>query len=266
MTKVANSMIHSVAVTGGQSSTGNIAQRHAIQMAILFQAKLRVVITWDAENVEDAKDAGAPDEILQALVDEEMKNVSQKIGTSQLRVERSMNGDGLIPGTLDAASESDLLVVGLTDQETQSQSLLRKADCMVLVVHEPPRSLNSILVDYQGGTEGKAALRIAGEVASRARAAVTVLCVSGDPSIAGTLAAAAEVYLEPYGLIKVNKIERTGSATSQHEVFLAAKAVDADLVVVGRERHGFLVELLDKATINPDSLAEEMRIPVLIAQ
>ena len=264
--KLENSMIYSVAVTGGDSKTANIAQRHAIRMANLFQAKLRVVVTWDAWNVEEAMDAGAPDDILKALVDEEMEMVSAEPGASRLRVERSVNGDGLIKGTLDAANESDLLVVGLTDQDMDTLSLLRNADCMILAVHQAPVSLRRILVDYQGGLEGKAALRMAGEVASRAGAALTVLCVSGDASVAGALAATAGRYLEPYGLIEVGKIEHSGSSTSQQEAFLAVKAVDADLVVVARERHGFFTELFDRATMNPENLASEMGIPVLIAR
>jgi nucleotide-binding universal stress UspA family protein len=257
-------MIHSVAVTGGDSNTANIAQRHAIRMANLFEAKLRVVVTWNARNVEETMDAGAPANILQALVDEELATVSAEPGASRLRVERSVNGDGLIKGTLDAASESDLLVIGLADAD--SVSLLRKADCMILAVHRAPETFRRILVDYQGGLEGKAALRLAGEVASRAGAAVTVLCVAGDAAVAGALAATAVRYLEPYGLVAVGTIEHQGSSTSQHEAFLAVKDVDADLVVVARERHGFFTELFDQATMNPENLAEEMSIPVLIAR
>jgi nucleotide-binding universal stress UspA family protein len=258
-------MIHSVAVLGGASLHAKIAQRHAIQMALLFQARLRVVVTWDAENTEKALADGAPDEILQSLVDAEMENVTWEVGKGALQVERSVQGGGLVQGALAAADESDLLVVGLTDQETQERSLLPKADCLVLAVHQPPQRLQRILVDYQGGKAGKAALRIAGEVALRADAAVTVLCVSGDSIEAGTLAATAERYLEAFGLRSVDKIEHRGSRTSQNEVLHAANSITANLIVVGQERQGLLAGLLHKATIDAEGLAEEIDIPVLIA-
>src|SRR5690242_4021350 len=102
-------MIHSIAVPGGESDHARIAQRHAIQMAQLFRAQLRVVLTWEADDTERAYAVGAPDEILQSLVDEEMANFSLEAGQERLLVERSVHGGGLIEGALAAATESDLL-------------------------------------------------------------------------------------------------------------------------------------------------------------
>lgn len=256
-------MIHSIAVLGGDETHTIIAQRHAIQMALLFQARLRVAVTWNAEDNEKAFAEGVPEEILPAMVEEEMANVSEEVGKAPLLVERSVHGGGLIQGALAAANESDLLVVGLTDEEMEERALLSKADCLVLAVHHPPQSLRRILVDYQGGTEGKAALRIAGELALRTQAAVTILSVSGDISEAGALVATAEKYLEAFGLA-VDKIDHRGSPTSPNEVLRAATSINADLIVVGKERQGFF--LLNKATLDPEDLAEDITIPVLIAR
>ncbi len=259
-------MIHSVAVPGGETAVAQIAQRHAIQMALLFQAKLRVVVTWDSEDRDKALSEGVPDEILQTLLDEEMNNMSGEVGTTPIVMEQSVHGDGLIQGVLATASESDLLVVGLTDLDTEERSLLPKVDCLVLAVHQPPQGIQRILVDYQGGTQGKAALRAAGEIALRANAAVTILCVSGDISEAGMLATTAENYLEAFGLSSVDKIEERGSPTSPNEIHRAAKSVNADLIVVGQERHGFFAWLGGGATVDAEDLAEDIDIPVLIAR
>lgn len=267
-------MIHVVTALAGTSNYAQIAQRHAVGMAQLFHARLRVATIWEQESPEPPYEiAGTWD----SYADGEVDRISREAGGADIVVEKSMRGEGLPRGLLAEARESDLLVVGLPECPTGEEPacrairndempLLHKAECLVLVAYRDPEPIKSVLVDYHGGTEGKAALRAAGEVASRSSAAVTVLSVNGSRENAEMLTSSAKRYLEPFGIASVTSVERLGQTGSETEVLHAAKAVEADLVVVGGDGHGMLEWLRGRAASQPEELSAALQRPVLVVR
>ena len=213
-------MIHVVTVLAGTSSYAQIAQRHAVRMAQLFHARLRVATVWEPES------AGKPRRWARRgrpLPTTEVERISREAGNADILVEKSLRGEGLPDGLLAEARESDLLVVGLPECPTGEElvcrairhdemPLLHKAECLVLVAYRDPAPIQSVLVDYPGGTEGKAALRAAGEVAIRTSAAVTVLSVNGSRENAEMLTSSARRYLEGFGTLEYSEYGARGTA------------------------------------------------------
>lgn len=268
-------MIHIVTVLAGESDYAEAAQEHALRMAQWFQARLRVVTT------REPKDPQGPTtgrQSMESIGERAVEKLSLEARDGNVLVESSLRGEGLLEGLLAEARESDLLVVGLPPEPTEGAEhllravrhaelpLLHKAECLVLVVCRPPRPIRKILVDYQGDTMGKTALRVAGEVAMRASAAVTVHCVDGDPRNAGVLSATAERYLAGFGLSSVATVMQVGQPGSATEIAQAAKSTEADLVVIGGEGHGLLNWLRDRTGPDPEDVAFFTQIPVLVVR
>lgn len=267
-------MIHVVTVLAGTSSYARIAQKHAVKMAQLFGARLRVATVWGPESATQPQRSGRTWE---ALADEEVARISREAGNADMLVERSLRGEGLFDGLMAEARESDLLVVGLPECPKGDEPvckairhdempLLHKAECLVLVVHRDPAPIKRVLVDYHGGTEGKAALRAAGEVAVRTSAAVTVLSVNGSREHAEMLTGSAKRYLEGFGLSDIASMESVGQPGSETEVFHAAESAAADFIVVSGEEHGMLDWLRGRAASQPGELSTDLHRPVLVVR
>lgn len=268
-------MIHTVVVLSGEGDCARAAQQHALEVARLFRARLRVLVTREPEDTQARPPSGPS---MEAFAEREAANLSQDARNAGVTLETCIRGEGLLKGLLAEARENDLLVVGLPPQGTKDADpllqavshaewpLLHRAECMVLVVHQHPQPIGRILVDYQGGTEGKDALRAAGEVAIRASAAVTVLSVDGDRSIAEALSTTAERYLAGFGLASIQAIEQVGQSGDPAEVARVAESTAADLIVIGGERHGLLNWLRDLTTADPHDVAVLTQIPVLVAR
>ncbi len=267
-------MIHVVSTLSGDSSHAHIGQRHAIRIAQLFHARLRVALIWEPEVTEQADTGGRTWEVLAA---DEMKRISRESGDPSLRVESSLRGEGLHNGLLAEARETDLLVIGMprcaTDDDPLCKAirqdelpLLQKAECLTLVVYAEPAPIRSVLVGYQGGTAGKMALRAAGEIALLTSAAVTVLSVDRAPDIAGLLTASAHHYLDGYGIPGITTIERLGEPGSEEELLEVAESIGADFVVVGGEQYGMLTWLRARTAPHPEEISAALHRPVLIAR
>lgn len=267
-------LIHVVTVLAGTSSYAQIAQRHAVKMAQLFHARLRVVTVWESESTEHSQGTG---KIWDTLADEEVERISREAGNADILVEKSLRGEGLLDGLMAEARESDLLVLGLPECPTGEEPvckairhdempLLHKAECLVLIVHRDPAPIRSVLVDYHGGTEGKAALRAAGEVALRTSAAVTVLSINGSREHAVMLAGSAKRYLAGFGLSDIASMERVGQTGSETEVFHASESAAADFIVVSGDGHGMLEWLRGRAASQPEELSADLHRPVLVVR
>lgn len=267
-------MIHTIAVSAGQSSHSLVAQRHAVRMARLFQARLRVATVWDPGSREQLDGGGMSWE---ATAEDEVRRISAAAGGSDVLIESSLRGEGFLKGLLSEARDSDLLVVGLPDCPTpeepmcrairnQELPLLRHAECMVLVANHDPEPIKRVLVDYHGGTEGKTALRVAGEIAARASSAVTVLSVDSRRDTTELLTSSATRYLAGFGIEDVTGLERIGQPGSESEVLDAAESTGADLVVVGGEGHGVLEWLRGRASAQPEDISAALGRPVLVAR
>jgi nucleotide-binding universal stress UspA family protein len=268
-------MIRSIAVNAGESAYADVAQKHAIEMASLFDARLRAVVVWEPEDVEELRQSGAaedPDQVAQQEVGEFIQSAAQ----ANLTAEARFRGEGVTEGLLAEARECDLLVIGMpTEGVAQGDPLaeallhdelplLRKAESSVLVVCSPPRTIHNVLVVYHGGTDGKAALRLAGVLGERAEARLHVLAVQRNLMEAEELTASAEQYLAAYDVGSVTTLERSGAPDSEGQVLEAADAVEADLIIVGDEPYGLLERFFGEATA--ERLALATHIPVLVAR
>lgn len=262
-------MVHVITVLAGQSDHAKTAQRHAIRMAQLFQASLRVAMIWEPED-----NAGSI--TWEVRADKELERILLEAGSPDIQAERSLRGEGLLKGLLSEARETDLLVVGLPECAAdddlvckvirkQEPPLLRKAECLVLVVHRDPAPIQSVLVDYHGGVEGKAALRAAGEVAIRASAAVTVLCIDQIHEDAEMLTASGKRYLAGFGIPAITTMALLKESDSESELVHAVESAGADFVVVG-EQNGFLNTLLGKTVRHPEELSAVLHRPILMAR
>jgi hypothetical protein len=267
-------MIHVITVLAGTSSHDQVAQRHAIRMAQLFGARLRVATIWGPESANEPQLSGRTWE---TLADEEVERISRMVGDADIPVERSLRGEGLFDGLMAEARETDLLVVGLPECPKGDEPvcrairhdempLLHKAECLVLVVHRDPAPIKRVLVDYHGGTEGKAALRAAGEMAVRTSAAVTALCVNGSRENAQILTGSARRYLEGFGISGIASIVRVGQPGSETEVFHASESAGADFIVISGDGHGMLDWLRGRAASQPEELSTALHRPVLIVR
>jgi hypothetical protein len=268
-------MIHSVSVPAGDSDCAKAAQMHALRVAQWFHARLTVAITRAPSETQGSV---AGDQSMESCGERVVAKLTEESGNAHTVVESSIRGEGLLKGLLAEARESDLLVVGLPAETTDGADplvqavrhhelpLLHKAECLVLVVSRPPQPVWRILVDYQGGTVGKGALRAAGEIAVRTSAAVTVLCVAGDIGVAGSLASSAERYLAGFGLSSVAVVTRVGQSGSITEIDRTARSVEAGLLVIGGEQPSLLNWLTDRTSPDPEGVAALTHIAVLVAR
>lgn len=261
-------MIHVITVLAGQSNQAKIAQQHAVRMAQLFRAKLRIAMIW-----EPGDNPGST--TWEDRTDKELERILLENGNPNISIERSLRGEGLQKGLITEARETDLLVVGLPKCEEdddavckvirkQESSLLRKAECLVLVVHEEIKPIANILVDYHGGIEGKAALRIAGELAICTSATVSLLCIDQIHENAEMLISSGKCYLDSFGISKITTMALSKESDYDNEIVHAVESEKADFVVLG-EQDSFLNSLFGKTVRHPEELSVVLNRPILIA-
>lgn len=163
-------MVRTVTVCAGEGDYAWAAQQYAIEIARWFGARLRVVSVWAAQEIPEAEIAEEGPEGLARL---EFQPLLARAKGAGVPVKESLRPEGPLRGLLAEARESDLLVLGMPKEGSvgddpvaaaileEEMPLLRRAECMVLVVCRPLRPIRHVLVNYQGGIEGKSALRIA---------------------------------------------------------------------------------------------------------
>ena len=142
--------------------------------------------------------------------------------------------------------------------------LLRRAECSLLVVCQPPRPLGTILVHYQGGMEGKRALGLAGELAERHEARLVVLTIESDAVRAAELSATAQAYLGGFAVASVDAVQEKGAPDSELKVLERAETEGADAIVIGHEPYGLLHRLLSSDLV--EQVALDTHLPVLVAR
>lgn len=262
-------MICTITTQTGNSAYAKAAQEYALSLSNSLNARLRVVTKWDDEDVPSVVNA-------LSIAKQGAHNVAELAGQLDIPVVESDCVDQ--ESVLGEAQMSDLFVVGMPtdadvahdDNQTAAlqdheRPLLHDAECSILVVNKPPkRSIQNILVNYQGGIEGKAALRVAGELASGSGAKVTVLSLHGDISQASKMANTAKDYLAGYDLKEIEILDETGVPESWVDIHNIAQSCDADMVVLGEDPYGVLDRLLSKNI--GERMADATDTPVLLAR
>lgn len=268
-------MIHTVTVAAGDNNYAVVAQQHALEMARRFTARLRIVGAWHLEEA-------AWGESSEQLMDQKSKEFVEEAKKANIRTEMSRRGEGLLDGLLAETLESDLLIIGMPtagpsrDEGSPQDSalveallkedlaLLRQAECSILVVCRPPRPIETVLVSYQGGLEGKRALNMAGELAERHTAKVVVVSIEGDIASAIQQTTTAAAYLRGFELSSVQAIEQRGAPESEEKILEIAESKKADMLVIGHDPYGILDRLLNRDIV--EQIALDTHLPLLIAR
>jgi nucleotide-binding universal stress UspA family protein len=265
-------VMRTITVCSGQSPYAKAAQQHALKVAKLFGARLKIVGIWNGDDTK-ATERGESQE---ALMREDCRRVAGSAERAGVPVAWSVRGDGMIRALLGEARETDLLVLGLpveAERDTNDIAtrllkdelpVLRKAQCALLAVSEPPNALRRIVVRYEDDHSGKAALRWAGGIAEPCKGDVAVLVLEEDVTKAAELAGAAEQYLKGFDLQSLKTIPKSAPTGSKTEILEAAESLDADLIVLGDEGHGVLERFFGRNIAERTALATT--IPLLIAR
>ncbi|MEW6752317.1 MAG: universal stress protein [Candidatus Latescibacterota bacterium] len=204
------------------------------------------------------------------LVEQELDRLRQSALAAGVAVVESRHGQGATRALLDEARHCDLLVLGLPcgggaeAVVAEDRAVLRQAECALLVVCLPPRPVGTVLVDYQGGLEGKAALRLAGSWAEAVRVRLAVVSLGGDAASTAALCSHAQEYLGTFDLVAVEASPRVGSPDSEAAILLAARELGADMIVVGAQRYGLVDRLFSRDVA--EHLALSTDLPLLVAR
>jgi nucleotide-binding universal stress UspA family protein len=268
-------MLRTIAVHCGGAEYQRFAERHALELAKLFKARLRAVVPLDGVTVEKMRQSGTGD-TPEGLTEQTTREILKQAKAAGLEGQSVMRPEGVIEGLREEARKADLLVVGMPTRADatgdamaeiamdEELSLVRNVECSLLVAAAEPTPLRNVLVSYQGGAEGKAALRAAGSVAERAGARVNVTAIHGDLAHAEALTAAALQYLEGYKLEGADGLEFHGSDEAPNQILDAARDTDADLIVLGCEPYGILKRFFSGS--KEEAVIVTTHKPVLIAR
>ena len=267
-------MIRTITVYSGESDYAQAAQKHAIEAAKAFGARLKIVSLWKPENGPAA--AAGEGNPAEAVTRPDRHRVAEMAKEAGVECTEDQRGTGMTRGLLEESRESDLLVLGLPPEEAADESdlaaglikrerpVLSQAECSLLIVRQPPEPIDRVLVHYEGDIWGKAALQRAGLAAKCYEAALSVLAVDDDTAEAAALASAAEEYLQGFNLTALDSISERSGSDLDEQVLSAAAEQDADLVVMGEAGHGLLARFLGKNAT--EKVALEAQVPLLIAR
>lgn len=238
-------MIRTLAVQAGESEYAAAALEHAIGLAKLFDARLRIVGIWD--NADDnERELTMQREMIERAVQRSLKRAAD----AGVNATESPRGEGAVKGMLAEAKECDLVVVGMprkatADSDRNAKTLLkarmpivRRAESLVLTVCDKPLDTRRILVYYAGGAVAKQALRIAGFLAEKAGVPLLLLTVGAERTAAAELAGTAKRYLGGFSLPKLRAIEKTSSSDLESDILRTAEDQNVSLIVCGDEPHG----------------------------
>lgn len=265
-------MIRTIGVCTGESDSQRNAQDYALEWARLFGARLRIVGVWSGRTSFDPGSEDSPETMIQA----KMRQLKETFGASGVAVDDYYRGEGREQALKAAASENDLLVLGLDTTEhsasgtgvltrsTADLEIIGTAECSVLAVRHAPQSIRKILVHYQIGLEGKQALRLAGAWGEKQNAAVIALSVQSDAAHAAVWTETATRYLKGYDLPAVHTRFASGDPESEGDLLNLAKEQEADALVIGAKPYGLLDRLLDRDVAV--DVARITRLPLLVAR
>jgi len=187
-------------------------------------------------------------------------------------VATSLLAGGVTEMVICNAAEAQMLALGRRGHRHRKdlQSLGRnfrkiahRVQLPMLVGGLPRPSLQRLLVAYHGLASADEALCWAARLQRELAAEVIVLCVCGDDKacLSGTRLKKIKARLAQSDLDGFRFI--TGHGRPADAAAAAAAANDVDLIILGRYRHGALVEWLVGSTV--DRLLRSSSLPILIA-
>ena len=241
-------MIRTITVYTGDSDCAKAAQQHAIALAKHVSARLKVVGLYNES--DDMHETGAEAAI--DLVQQKRDTLVKEAERAGVKVATGLHDNGLTRGLLQEARETDVLVLGLpTEADMQSDDaaahlvrkerpVLRKAQCALLLVNQPPKPINKILACYSKEPVAQRMLQMIGYMAEGYKARVGVFTISQDPTDATEVAVSAEEYLKGFDIPAIETMPKSGSTSSKVTILQIAELFEADLIGMGEEGHNWL--------------------------
>ncbi len=266
-------MIRTIVVSADDSNCAQVAQQHAIKLAGPIGARLRVLAAWPEDQARQLREQGEDPE---ALAQQKIRDIADEAKAEGVEAKGSYRAGKIIRSLLAEAREADLLVAGMPTREQarghalaealleEELPLFRRSESMLLVVCDPPEPLETVLVNYRPGLEGKQALRVAAWLAELTCRRLAVCCIRREKSDARELAAVARRYVEAFDLEETEILERTGGPDDHNEILQAVESVGANFIVLDNESHKLYERLFRQPSAT--EVALETRIPVLIAR
>lgn len=268
-------MIRAIAVYPGDSPCAKAMERHAVEVARLFNGCVRLVCTWKPNvNEKQRKETEDP---LQLIEKEAVAQVRQ-MQADGVAAEPAPYGESLDEAVLEEAQRADLIVVGFppfgsvqedhaaAEMQRESYPFIRKAQSNVLVVSDIPQPIKRIAVNCQAIPDGKPVLRLAGVLAELTQAELTLVVASGrSENAADEAAAAAKRYLEAFDIPKLFTLEYEGEQQSASTALRGANECEADLLVAGAPTYTRLTGYISHRGI-AEEIVRHAKMPVLLVR
>lgn len=270
-------MIRTIALLTGGSHYAKAAEELALRLAQACRARLRAVVAVDQNDIDQlsAETNGGADNARQ-LTEQDANRVAEKAEALGIRCETAYHGQGVHRGLTEESRQSDLLVLGIpTRADAQADpmarqmlreriQMVRRAECSLLATLMPRERLDPLLLCYEGGLEGKAALRVGAEIAERAGLAVYLMPLADRPEFASPLIAAAREYLAGFDIPSLQTLEPDYSRLPESQILAATGEVAPNLIVLGSTPHNALQRFFGENTA--EELTKDCDIPVLLAR
>lgn len=268
-------MIRAIAVYPGDSPCAKAMERHAVEVARLFNGCVRLVCTWKPNVTERQR---KEDEDPLTLIEKEAAAMVLQMQADGVAAEPAPYGENLDEALLEEARSADLLVVGFpllgavredpaaAAMHNLSLPYLRKAESNLLVVSDIPQPVKRIAVCSQSIPEGKPVLRLAGVWAEQLQAELTVVAASNRSRGAAEKAGAeAKRYLAPFDIPKVSTLEYEGVQQAPGIALRGAEECEADLLVVGAPTYTRVGGYFKKSGV-AEEVASHAKSPVLLVR
>ncbi len=236
-----------------------------IELARAFNSYLRVLSVADIRVFEWATAIGsdgfvpiAPTglyqkesmRLLEEKCDKVLEKTSQILNESRVLFETEKMVASPANAILERSHLSDLVILGKCgefsrwDQQRLGatiQIVSRNIHKPVIVTDKESRSINHILIGYDGSPNANQALQFSGHLAEKLHSRVTLLSVTDDEKIGQHYINEARDYLKNYN-IELDHIVLPG--TPDKEIVKFAKENKVDLIAIGAYGHSKLREML----------------------
>lgn len=268
-------MIRAIAVYTGDSPCAKAMERHAVEVARLFNGCVRLVCTWKPNVTEKQR---KEEENPLNLIEKEAAARILQMHADGVAAEPAPYGESLEEALMEEARSADLLVVGFPPQGAMEEDpaaaamhksslpYIRKAEGNILVVSDIPQAVKRIAVCCKSVPEGKSVLRLAGVWAEQSQAELTVVAASTRSKGAAEKAGAEAMrYLEAFNIPKLSALEYQGEPQAPAIALRGAEECGADLLVVGAPTYTRVGGYFGHGGI-AEEVASHAKTPVLLVR
>jgi nucleotide-binding universal stress UspA family protein len=197
-----------------------------------------------------------------------LREMAERCRLRSIPCETHIHRGPRLKGIAHHATDADVVVLPSTDVSTRGsmfgpprlEQVYRAIRRPLVLVLGYARPIERLLVCYDGGRQSKEALNVSARLASLWELPLLVVSVEGRVISPDKELPKAERYLGPFS-VDAKFIARRGNVAS--EIASVAEEENADLIIMGVYRHGFLRRSLLGSTL--DQLIRVTLRPVLLA-